>query len=467
MKYLNHYRIKLICIFLFITNSGFWSFVHFGINKLGYLEIFLASLFYFSIALFYFLATTYFVYINDQMVNFRNDLLKRDQNDRFISDVLQKVNIELSNVKNIQSNNIKQLASNLNIFSSKIIKILESFEKQLKVLDNLTSKTFLIQELEKHKDQLETKLVNKKEFENHLRIVEQVVEIERSIDKTTKLIDKELRNTSALIYSEIKQLANYSKDQSINHLKALNNGFLKSTKKDETIYLKLEQLTKNSTKNTENIRLDVKQNYNRIDALFSIHGLIQLNHPLPIMSDWAISSDYGLILIDSILKSNGDSKILDVGSGITTILSGYSVKKKGKGKVISIEHEKEYYEKTFSQIQAHRLNDYIDLYYCPLIEYEINGKKWMWYDVKGLNIDEPLSLISIDGPPGGIQAQSRYPAIPILKEYIDSKTTILLDDGYREDEQQIGMEWCKELDFNMELINSHKGILKFNAQPNA
>ncbi|MBI4645379.1 MAG: class I SAM-dependent methyltransferase [Bacteroidia bacterium] len=207
------------------------------------------------------------------------------------------------------------------------------------------------------------------------------------------------------------------------------------------------------------MKWELSTTYDRIDALLSIHQLIELNNSLPIMNDWTISSDFGQVLIKNILsQSNGD--VIDIGSGITTILSGYALKKRGNGKVISLEHDTEYFKKTKLLIEEHKLDEIIELYHCPLIEYDINGEKWLWYDIQNIKFSNNIGIIIVDGPPGSIQNMARFPAIPILKKYIGEKTIILLDDGGREDEKKVAETWESCYNLKKRFIKNHKGLFE-------
>ncbi|HNP17414.1 MAG TPA: class I SAM-dependent methyltransferase [Fulvivirga sp.] len=197
--------------------------------------------------------------------------------------------------------------------------------------------------------------------------------------------------------------------------------------------------------------------YNRIDALFSIHNIIKLNYPLPIMNDWAISSDFAHVLATKIMSKEKPT-IVDVGSGISTLISGYIAKKIG-GQVISLEHNKDFFEQTNEMISNHELQDYIKLYFCPLKKYTINKKSWQWYDISKIKFPNTIDILTVDGPPGNIQINSRFPAVPILNKYITLDTTVLLDDGAREDEQEIANMWVAGFGFSSEMLKSHKGII--------
>jgi hypothetical protein len=211
-------------------------------------------------------------------------------------------------------------------------------------------------------------------------------------------------------------------------------------------------------------QIDFSQSRN--DALFSIHQIIKLRHPLPIMQKWTIGADYGHALIQYILSSPAGN-ILDVGSGISTILAGYSVEKRGKGKVIALEHDLKHYNQIKRSISEHMLDAYVTVYYCPLVPHTINGKEWLWYDLS--TVTESLSdvnLVSIDGPPGGMNKQARYPAMPLLQKRVATDAAYLLDDGSRKDEKLIAKRWESEFNIEASYVFTTKGMYLFRHKLN-
>lgn len=203
---------------------------------------------------------------------------------------------------------------------------------------------------------------------------------------------------------------------------------------------------------------DLYYTYNRLDALLSIHHLIDINSPLPVMKDWALFADLGHYLIRKILAAPSGN-VIDIGSGISTLIEGYALKKRGNGKVISLEHDPHYFQQTAELIKEHRLENYIDLYLCPLIDYKIDDKSWLWYDLSNVKISGKACIVFVDGPPGKTQKQARYPAVPLLRKYIGKETSILLDDGRRQEEQEIAEEWSKKFRLVTEHTKLQKGLI--------
>ncbi|MGQ0826914.1 MAG: class I SAM-dependent methyltransferase [Bacteroidota bacterium] len=200
--------------------------------------------------------------------------------------------------------------------------------------------------------------------------------------------------------------------------------------------------------------------YDRIDSLFSIHRMIDIKSPLPVMNDWAITSDYALDLVKTTL-SKVRGNVIDVGSGVSTLIFGYILQKRGQGKVIALEHDKNYFKSVQRMVKEHHLEEFVELYHCPLKEYTINKKKWMWYDISKVKFPPDITIVNIDGPPGITQELARFPAVPLLLKHIRSNTTVMLDDGGREDEQKVAAMWAFQYNFKMQFNKSHKGHFVF------
>lgn len=210
--------------------------------------------------------------------------------------------------------------------------------------------------------------------------------------------------------------------------------------------------------NFTSLQNQLHDTYYRMDALMSIHHILTFRHPLPIMRSWTITASYAHALLELILsRTSGD--VLDIGSGISTIIAGYAVEKRGNGKVISLEHDEPYYKKAEALIKLHGLERYIEIHYCPIVKHELNGESWLWYDISKIKGSlGNVQVISVDGPPGNLQKLSRYPALPLLHDSLAKDKTILLDDGVRVDEQQIAERWKNEFGLTLNYTHSVKGL---------
>lgn len=87
---------------------------------------------------------------------------------------------------------------------------------------------------------------------------------------------------------------------------------------------------------------------------------------------------------------------------------------------------------------------------------------FQWYALRALPAIK-IDLLVIDGPPGFLQEQSRYPALPMLADRLAAHCTVFLDDAARDDEQALVQRWLAAYpDFQAEYVDNERGcfILK-------
>ncbi len=197
--------------------------------------------------------------------------------------------------------------------------------------------------------------------------------------------------------------------------------------------------------------------YYQIEALFSIFSLLRLRHPLPPMREWAISPDFAKQLI-ALIDQHQPQLILEVSSGISTVIMGYCLQMAGQGKILSLEHDQRYTQVSQSHVQNHGLQDIATVIHAPLIPIQLDGQSWHWYDLTVVPpLPRSIDLLVIDGPPGDLQRLSRYPALPLLFQFLSEQAVVIIDDGARADEQEIVSRWQQEFGLEVDRIANEKG----------
>ncbi len=226
----------------------------------------------------------------------------------------------------------------------------------------------------------------------------------------------------------------------------------------EDLLEKITRLLQEQEERTVSAQQAMGENlYRQLEALVSITSILPLRHPLPPMRGWAISPDFGVLLISEVLKRK-PHVVLELGSGVSTLLIAYCLEKTGSGRVISFDHDAKYCEQSRERIREHRLDNIAEIAHVPLREVQLKQASWDWYDAARIDPDIKIDLLVIDGPPGQIQNISRYPALPLLSKYFSDEVVILLDDAGRPDEKIILDMWAREFpDFEHECIPAEKG----------
>lgn len=212
-----------------------------------------------------------------------------------------------------------------------------------------------------------------------------------------------------------------------------------------------------NNKSRQNLYYELDKKYKQAEILMSLYNHLNIKKPLPETGGWAASPDL-LKKITEVVLLREPTLIVEASSGVSSLIIGYCLKKIGKGKVISLEHDFYYSERSKSEVKKHGLEDFVQIIYAPLTNYQINNKEWLWYNIESLQDELNIDMIVVDGPPFYIQEHSRYPVIPLLYDKMSENSILMLDDGVREEEKQIIKQWVNEFDnISMEFLNFEFG----------
>lgn len=188
----------------------------------------------------------------------------------------------------------------------------------------------------------------------------------------------------------------------------------------------------------------LEQTYQQTEALVNLLTQISPRAALPPMRAWAISPDFAVILHNHLQRQQPQT-ILELGSGISTLITAYTLEKQGQGHLYSVDHAAEFLHMTHANLQQHELAKYVTCLHAPLKTVTLQGHDWEWYDTTVLpNI--AIDLLVVDGPPqqNNPQREARYPALPLLLDRLNSGGYVLLDDAARTDERRIVTRWLAE-----------------------
>ena len=152
--------------------------------------------------------------------------------------------------------------------------------------------------------------------------------------------------------------------------------------------------------------------------------------------------------------------VLDLGSGLTTLITGFALRKNGRGKVVSWEHSLEYLEKTRAEIRRHGLDDWAEVHHTPLVSMNVSGAEYKWYS-GDLGQEDLVDMLIVDGPPQSTGKLARFPAVPCLLKNLSKSSDIFLDDTNRKDEQEIVSLWTQILGEKNEIWGGAPGDRQF------
>jgi predicted O-methyltransferase YrrM len=211
-------------------------------------------------------------------------------------------------------------------------------------------------------------------------------------------------------------------------------------------------------KEIADLRQVMVNSFRQVEALTNLYAIVPVEYAMPKPTKWRASPDFLLHLISHIQERRPVS-ILDVGSGATTVWMANALRHfEIPGKIVSIDHDKNFGDATTATLKQQGLSAYAHVRIAPLVEVDVKGERWHWYDPTQIDDVENCDMVVVDGPPGFLHPLSRYPALPMLEPKVNGDAWIFMDDASRPDETEIVERWCREYpDWSSEFIDHEKG----------
>ncbi len=208
------------------------------------------------------------------------------------------------------------------------------------------------------------------------------------------------------------------------------------------------------------IRSEIESRYRRLEAWNAIYAVVRPRVPLPPGGPWMASPELLRIVVQTVYERR-PRVVLELGSGLSTVLSAYALRDLGEGgRVVSLEHEEPFCEATRRLLALHGLEDVARVVHAPLRETRTAVGPVRWYSLDALaELDlGPIDLLVIDGPPGEDQRLARFPALPELAKRLADDAVVILDDARRPDEREAVRRWTEMLPgFDAEYRATEKG----------
>nr|WP_277605212.1 class I SAM-dependent methyltransferase [Glycomyces sp. L485] len=153
------------------------------------------------------------------------------------------------------------------------------------------------------------------------------------------------------------------------------------------------------------------------------------------------------------------TRVLECGSGTTTVIMAYAMRSLGSGTVTALEHDPRFAELTRRELTVRGLADWAEVVDAGLSEVEVDGDLWRWYDTAAIPSGE-LDMLLVDGPPADTGLQARYPALPLLADRLAGYAVVVLDDANRPDERAITERWTGRFpQFELQRLKHERGTV--------
>jgi predicted O-methyltransferase YrrM len=205
---------------------------------------------------------------------------------------------------------------------------------------------------------------------------------------------------------------------------------------------RLRSSTERIARRVRDIERTSEHAVNNMSALLFLREELAPSRPFLEFGPYSIKPDFAAYLVKEIATRENPT-IVELGSGVSTLISALAVQSTGGG-LVSFESERAYMVLTRQVLERHGVTKMPRLIHAPLKDVSIAGESWPWYDLQVQDIPERIDILVVDGPPGRLRRNARYPALPLLFKRLARGAVVFLDDARREDEQEIISHWMSE-----------------------
>jgi predicted O-methyltransferase YrrM len=181
-----------------------------------------------------------------------------------------------------------------------------------------------------------------------------------------------------------------------------------------------------------------------VEALVQLFQSFTPRAPMPSSGGFALNPTDLLDLLH-LVRTRRPKVVLELGSGTSSVWIAYALEQTG-GRLVSLDHDPAYAEKTRAALAAHALTGVAEVRDAPLRPVVLDGRTFPWYDTAALAGLSDVDLLLIDGPPEKTGPDARYPAMRVLERHLADAATVVFDDAHRHDEQLAMRRWMETIE---------------------
>jgi len=242
------------------------------------------------------------------------------------------------------------------------------------------------------------------------------------------------------------------------HLKSLTAAVAEVRETQRGIERRLSAIEAGVETNRKASDVFARTGFAQVEDLLALYRLVDTTEALPRMRDFAAGPELMRFLCEE-AASRGGARVLECGSGTTTVVLAYVMRSLGAGHIMALEHDPHYAAQTRREIETRGLGEWATIVDAPLTAVNLDGEVWRWYDTTALP-DGQVEMLLVDGPPAATGPQARYPALPVLAGRLTKEALVVLDDANRPDERAIAARWSTEFDeFQHERLAHDRGTV--------
>jgi hypothetical protein len=149
----------------------------------------------------------------------------------------------------------------------------------------------------------------------------------------------------------------------------------------------------------------------------------------------------GLVVVCNEVVHGDRTRIVECGSGVSTVVLARLLRERGAGSVVAVEHDGAWAALVGDMVRREALDRVARVVHAPL-----EGDP-PWYAPAALDaLPAEVDLLVVDGPPAHATGEEhrRAPALPLLEPRLVPAATVVLDDLRRPGEREVLASWEAE-----------------------
>lgn len=183
------------------------------------------------------------------------------------------------------------------------------------------------------------------------------------------------------------------------------------------------------------------QAMHQTQAVANLFALVPVRGVIPFMGGWAASPDLVVVLVQEVLTRR-PALVVECGSGVSTLWMALVIDHFGlETRIVSLDHDPEYAEQTRQTLRDHGVAHVAEVRDAPLGPAGLEGHDTDWYAVEAIEDLHDIGLLFVDGPPDTTGPLVRLPAVPLLRDRLAPRASVVLDDAVRAGEQEVTTRW--------------------------
>ncbi len=190
-----------------------------------------------------------------------------------------------------------------------------------------------------------------------------------------------------------------------------------------------------------------EMDYEQVQAVVGLYSTLQPRLPLFQLRRFALCPDTANLYMYYITKHR-PSVVVELGSGASTVISGLTLKKNRKGKVIALDDSEYWVKKTDAMLKLQGVDKVAEARYAPQVPIEFQGLARRFYDLSILEDIDRIDMLLVDGPHDGDDSLSRLPGLHLLADKLSNDAIIFADDTVRPNWNAAVKQWAEKNGFS-------------------